>query len=203
MYEVFYNDNLIILNSEDVYLRDFGRKIKLTNPRELVLFLDEYFTEEVVGDILLYGYLAEEMFTDFSTYFKYLEAAGGIVENPSGELLFIKRLGVWDFPKGKIEKSETAEGAAVREVEEETGVGGLEIEKEISPTYHIYFFKEKFFLKKTFWFKMQTNFSGNLIPQTDEDIELAEWHKKTEAKQLLDKSYRSLRESFRELFDDA
>jgi len=130
MYEVFYNDVLIILNSEDINIRDFDRKIKLANHKELVSFLDAYLVVEPEGDTLLFGYQTEEMFIDFRAYFKFLEAAGGIVENAAEEILFIKRLGVWDFPKGKIEKGETAEKAAIREVEEETAVDRLEIINE-------------------------------------------------------------------------
>ena len=42
--------------------------------------------------------------------------------NESGEFLIIKRNGVWDLPKGKLEKGEDFETAALREVEEETGL---------------------------------------------------------------------------------
>ncbi len=35
-----------------------------------------------------------------------ISAAGGLVQNPSGEVLFIKRKGKWDLPKGKPEKKE-------------------------------------------------------------------------------------------------
>jgi hypothetical protein len=78
----------------------------------------------------------------------------------------------------------------------------LEISEELHPTFHIYNFKEKWILKKTYWFSMKTRFDGKLIPQTEEDIELVEWQKKTEAKQLLEKSYRSLKESFKAIFAD-
>ena len=202
MYEVFYNDSLIILNSEDIQIRDFDKKVVLTNNMLLVNFLEKYLIEEPAGDILLFGYPVQEMFVDFCNYFKCLEAAGGIVENAFGEILFIKRLGVWDFPKGKIENGESKEDAALREVEEETGVSMLEIAEELHSTFHIYNFKEKWILKKTYWFSMKTGFDGELIPQTEEDIELVEWQKKTEAKQLLEKSYRSLRESFKAIFAD-
>ena len=36
--------------------------------------------------------------------------------------LFILRNVVWDIPKGKLEKGETPELAAVREIEEECGL---------------------------------------------------------------------------------
>ncbi|MBW6481397.1 MAG: NUDIX domain-containing protein, partial [Bacteroidales bacterium] len=56
-----------------------------------------------------------------------IEAGGGLVQNPAGEILFIFRRGKWDLPKGKPEKEESIEETAIREVEEETGISGLKI----------------------------------------------------------------------------
>jgi len=47
---------------------------------------------------------------------------GGKVYNSEHKILFIKRNGYWDLPKGKTEKGESIEETSVREVEEETGV---------------------------------------------------------------------------------
>src|SRR5262245_43144571 len=67
----------------------------------------------------------EKLKKAFFKHFHLIEAAGGIVQNDKKELLFIHRLGKWDLPKGKIEKKESPETCAVREVEEETGVTNL------------------------------------------------------------------------------
>ena len=45
--------------------------------------------------------------------FKVVEAAGGVVSNKNGEILFIRRMGKWDLPKGKIEKGESLEQACL------------------------------------------------------------------------------------------
>lgn len=201
MYKVFNNNALIILNLQDVQLSSIEHHIKVENKDVFNDLLTDYFSREKDGDILFFGYDTEKMFDDFCSYFKYIEAAGGIVRNTKGELLFIKRLGLWDFPKGKIEKDETPPDAAIREVEEETGVCGLQIIGELYPTYHIYGHSEKRKLKKTYWYDMKTNFEGNLIPQTLEDIELAVWKKNDQCSLLMQQSYRSLRESFRELLN--
>ncbi|AWR86592.1 NUDIX hydrolase [Meiothermus taiwanensis] len=51
--------------------------------------------------------------------------AGGVLFNPQGQVLLIRdRLGYWCFPKGHLEPGESLEQAALREVEEETGLKG-------------------------------------------------------------------------------
>ncbi len=199
MYKVFNNDNLIILSSDDVLLGNYENKVRLENRKELDLFLKQYFNDNYLGDVWLFGYETEKMFNEFCSAFVNIEAAGGIVKNKEREILFIKRLGVWDFPKGKIENGESPKDAALREVEEETGVENLHIIKDLKSTYHIYPHKENLVLKKTWWFEMQTDYGGILTPQENEDIVLAEWHKKEEAMELLNKSYRSLRDSFEDI----
>jgi 8-oxo-dGTP pyrophosphatase MutT (NUDIX family) len=52
-----------------------------------------------------------------------VRAAGGVIER-DGSVLLVHRpeYDDWSFPKGKLEDGETWEDAAVREVEEETGL---------------------------------------------------------------------------------
>jgi 8-oxo-dGTP diphosphatase len=52
-----------------------------------------------------------------------IRAAGGVVER-DGRVLVVHRpkYDDWSFPKGKLERGETWEEAALREVEEETGL---------------------------------------------------------------------------------
>ena len=52
----------------------------------------------------------------------YVRAAGGIVTAPDGTMLLILRNGRWDLAKGKVEPGETLLQAALREVQEETGI---------------------------------------------------------------------------------
>ncbi|MFP4635826.1 MAG: NUDIX hydrolase [Nitriliruptoraceae bacterium] len=70
------------------------------------------------------------------------EAAGGVIlrDGVSGpEVLVVHRVrhGDWSLPKGKLDPGETAEEAAVREVEEETGVRAAPEEELPSVTYPI------------------------------------------------------------------
>ena len=52
-----------------------------------------------------------------------IDAAGGVVERDGRVLLVHRpRYDDWTFPKGKLDPGESFEDAALREVEEETGV---------------------------------------------------------------------------------
>jgi len=123
--------------------------------------------------------------------FTIIEAAGGVVEKDNLTLL-IYRKARWDFPKGKIDKNETKKAAAVREVEEETGVK-VSIEDKICHTWHTYIQNKKYVLKKTHWYAMQCVNDANLSPQTEEDIEKVEWMNLSQMRSALYSSYRSIR----------
>src|ERR1035437_7141982 len=125
--------------------------------------------------VYFYSLDVELTFKELCKKFKYIEAAGGLVLNNKGKVLMIHRLGVWDLPKGKIDKGETSRKAAVREIEEESGIGKLKIIKSLPPTYHIYTLKGKRILKKTFWFKMTSSDTKKPIPQTEENIDEVSW----------------------------
>jgi 8-oxo-dGTP pyrophosphatase MutT (NUDIX family) len=104
-----------------------------------------------------------------------LQAAGGLVENEKGEILFMFRRGKWDLPKGKLDPGETLEECALREVEEETGVGQLELKKFLLVTLHEYEELGKVIEKKTHWYHMKTTSHQQLIPQAEEDITELRW----------------------------
>ena len=112
---------------------------------------------------------------DIWAQFKHIEAAGGIVKNQENKILAIYRRGSWDMAKGKIDPGETPPVAAVREVQEETGLQQIKLGKLIGKTYHTYRNrKEKLVLKTTWWYAMETT-ETNLTPQTEEDIDEATW----------------------------
>lgn len=118
--------------------------------------------------------------------FYYIEAAGGFIEK-NRKFLFIHRFGRWDLPKGKLEKNETIENAAIRECEEECAIKGLKIIRKLSSTFHIYTYKDSYALKQTYWFFMETNYDGKLNPQLEESIDDVKWFDKDEIKSLVTK----------------
>lgn len=184
MYKIYINDTpLILCHSDEV------EKLPAADDQHLIArypgisrFLLNYIDMlEKTGRydlVALYSDNFEQLKTDFDSLFKIIEAAGGVVYNKSNQILFIYRRGFWDLPKGKIDKGESKEMAAVREVQEETGINDVELLDFITETYHTYRTgKEKRILKRTYWFNMRTN-ETELVPQTEEDIEQAIWIRK-------------------------
>jgi 8-oxo-dGTP pyrophosphatase MutT (NUDIX family) len=121
-------------------------------------------------------------------------AAGGIVENEEGKILLQFRRGKWDLPKGKLDKGESIEECAVREVEEETGLQNIQLGALIGVTNHSYKEKGKDIIKKTYWYKMKVWGNQKLVPQTDEDILELRWVKENELKQYLSNTFPNILE---------
>ena len=107
--------------------------------------------------------------------FKYKIAAGGIVENGAGKILLMKRLGKWDLPKGKLDKGETIEECALREIEEETGAADLMVKSSFAETYHTYYRNDKWIIKHTHWYIVKCQDDSRLSPQEEEDIDQVAW----------------------------
>jgi ADP-ribose pyrophosphatase YjhB (NUDIX family) len=142
--------------------------------KSLYNYIDPLEKGSQYNRIVIVSNQSEKLWKDYQDIYKIIEAAGGVVTNSEGDVLLIYRLQTWDLPKGKIDKGETPEVAAVREVEEETGLTEIQLGDFIGHTYHTYEQKGKRILKKTHWYKMQTTQKA-LVPQTSEDIEIAEW----------------------------
>ena len=71
------------------------------------------------------------------------KSAGAVVFIANKEIKYLLlhyEAGHWDFPKGHVEKNETAEEAAVREIKEETGIEKIEILSGFKEKIH-YFYK--------------------------------------------------------------
>lgn len=144
--------------------------------------------------------------TKVSTVFKliknefyFIEAAGGLILKKN-KYLFIKRLGKWDLPKGKLDKGELPEEAAIRECEEECAVKDLIVTHKLKSTHHIYIYKNKFALKTTYWYFMKTNYNKKLKPQIEENIEEVKWFNKQEIEKIaLTNTYPTIENFVREI----
>ena len=130
----------------------------------------------------------------FCSKYNFIEASGGVVYNHDKQILMIYRHGKWDLPKGKIEIGESPESCAIREVEEECGVYNLNILGKLNNTYHTYSVDKIQFLKQTYWFRMKTDFSGELIPQKEEGIDRVCWVDKDEVTDKLKNSFENIKQ---------
>lgn len=137
----------------------------------------------------------EEAIAYIKRQYTIIEAAGGIVKKDN-RYLMIYRHNVWDLPKGKLEKQESVEEAACREVEEECNVK-VELTEKIDHTWHTYQRGGKNYLKKTYWYAMRCVNDAEMQPQLEEDITALEWFREEEVQEALYNSYNSIRYIFR------
>jgi 8-oxo-dGTP pyrophosphatase MutT (NUDIX family) len=136
----------------------------------------------------------EELKKSFFKKFTLLKAGGGLVVNDKGEVLLIFRRGKWDLPKGKLDKRETIEECALREVKEETGLKEVELVSPIGITYHTYHEGTKHILKESHWFRMKAEGNQTLIPQTSEDIQKILWADKKQLKESMKNMFPSVKD---------
>lgn len=143
----------------------------------------------------------EMIWEAFKSAYTIIEASGGLVLNKASHALLIFRHGKWDLPKGKIEKNESIEEAGLREVIEECGVKDLSIESKLCNTYHIYTLDNKNILKVSHWFLMRCQDNEpDLIPQTVEGITDARWMTATDALNIIEQTYPSVKDVLTRFF---
>jgi 8-oxo-dGTP pyrophosphatase MutT (NUDIX family) len=197
MYKVFFNQKPIFLTTELVPQTDRTPVlfIKFSSPENIIKALKSKKTD----CLYLYHQKEDKLWMHFLRHFPIVEAAGGLVRHQDGRFLFIFRNDKWDLPKGRIEKNEPIRIAAVREVEEETGVDGLEIVKPLIETFHVFNRNGKYKLKKTFWFEMKTASTVTLTPQLNEGIEQAVWVLEKEIPQKFENAYENIKQVYQRL----
>lgn len=129
-----------------------------------------------------------------------LIAAGGLVQNELGHVLMIFRRGYWDLPKGKLDPQESIDECALREVTEETGLQDITMGRFICTTTHEYYDKwlQQDVIKESHWYHMQASLTQPLVPQTEEDITAIRWVDAEEWSSLLELSYPTIQQVFRE-----
>jgi len=101
-------------------------------------------------------------------------SSGGVIfRNANGdfEVALVSRRNIWCLPKGLIEANETAEEAALREVQEETGLKG-EIVSKIGEVSYSFFRKQRYF--KTVHFYL-LRFVGGSMEAHDSEMERVKW----------------------------
>ncbi len=188
MYKVYIGKYPIILSSKEVQLKleDYLIVDYYGQKNYLLRYVDALEKENSKHQgVIIQSNDLPKLWEDFKAIFHYIEAAGGLVFNTNNQVLGIFRRGYWDLPKGKIDPGESPEEAAIREVQEETGLFQLSLEQQICNTYHYYrdsYKAHRRTLKKTYWFQMRS-IEQELKAQSSEGIELAVWVDFDEMKQ--------------------
>ena len=125
--------------------------------------------------------------------FKWVEAAGGVVTNVAGDLLMIHLRDRWDLPKGHVESGESSREAALREVEEETGIRAEAVGDEpLVCTYHTYNTYGAWELKRTTWWAMHSE-GGKPKAQSEEGITSVEWCERATLRERLKTTYPTIK----------
>ena len=181
--DIYFAHKLLILTDTPVEIDDYYRMPSSELSRANVLKIFETANTIVVLDSMIEPYI-EQFFSEF----KWVEAAGGLVENEKGETLMIYCYRHWDLPKGHIDEGESADVCAIREVAEETGVEGAKIVRFLCNTMHAYGVYGVWELKRTSWFHLTAE-SCPTKPQKEEDIAIAKWCSPEEVEENLRSTY--------------
>ena len=194
MYKVFFNDRTVFFGDDfsRAFIRHKGLFYKYNNFPELNELVGLFDALHQIKNLYVLHDDIIMVFDEFKACFKVIEAGGGLVFNGRGEFLVIYRRGIWDLPKGKLEKGEDFQSAALREVGEETGLKGLQLVDPLMSTYHTYTLKGKRILKKTKWFEMKYDGSKDPVLQSAEDITDFRWVKPGKSGFIRENSYASV-----------
>jgi len=115
-------------------------------------------------------------------------SAGGVVFRRGGEepvfLLIRDSYRNWGFPKGHLKDGEAPEGAAVREVSEETGLTSLTLRSAIEIIDWHFRFRGRQIHKVCHFFLMETG-ETRTKPQRSEGITACRWAPYDEAARLI------------------
>lgn len=196
MYKIFQENKALIFPKIKGNSLEFDATLQESDRYDAELlceFLPEWLDDRDSGDTFVHEVGENAVAAALTETFRMAPAAGGVVVK-DGKFVIIIRKGIPDLPKGHIEKGETPEVAALREVEEETGIGNLQIIKELPSSWHCYFEHEAWSLKRTYWYLMSTTEDLQPKPQTEEGITEIKLVGNEEIEWFLKNTYRSISE---------
>ena len=196
MYKIFHENKALIfpkIEGDSLRLDATLQESDRYDTELLCDFFPEWLDDRDPGDTFIHEVGENAVAAALKETFRMAPAAGGVVV-VDGKFVSIVRKGIPDLPKGHIEKGETPETAALREVEEETGIGNLKIVKELPSTWHCYLEHEEWTLKRTYWYLMESKENIQPKPQTEEGITEIKLIGNEEIEDFLKNTYRSTSE---------
>jgi 8-oxo-dGTP pyrophosphatase MutT (NUDIX family) len=197
-YKIFFNDRVVYLTGKITksFEKNEGLFFKYSQKEQLAEMLDAFGRFSSIRSLYVFSDDEEKTLEQIKSCYKIVEAAGGVIRNADGKLLVIFRRGKWDLPKGKIEKGEFYSQAALREVQEETGLTKIELGKHLFDTYHVYTEKGQQILKRTIWYNMTLTADEKLVPQQEEDITEVRWIDYQGVGEVMKNTFESLKDIF-------
>lgn len=196
MYKVFiYNRPVYLCNQwpENELDEDQLLLLDVKQPEDIELVFSTLEDNSSLKAVYMVSPNIVDHWSEYAKRFKVIQAAGGLIYNHNRDLLFIFRRGCWDLPKGKLDPGETIEQAAVREVEEECGISGVQLGSLLLTMYHTYPHKGKMVLKETYWYEM--SYEGvDFEPESKEQITEVRWVSKADFPEVLANTYMSIAE---------
>lgn len=200
MYKIFYEQRALIfpnIEEKDLDLNITSTQLESYEVEKIHNFLRQWLVVNLTEDVTIDGISPEVLSAALLRTFRLAPAAGGVVM-AEDQFAAIERHGIPDLPKGHIEEGEDAATAALREVEEETGLQGLNLVKQLPTSWHCYLYEEEWRLKPTSWYLMTTDNPSDTQPQTDEDITQVTFLSEYDLEWFLNNTYRSIAETLGE-----
>jgi len=199
MHRIYFDNRRLTICSSDWHsINDPNATLISCDTEEEISKIPDFFDKNKnIQKLYLVTDKEREVYNLLCQQFKEIDAAGGLVKNRAGDYLMIFRRDKWDLPKGKREDGEDYQTNALREVQEETGLEDLILKEKICVTHHVYHLNGNFILKHTHWFNMLYDKPVDLIPQTEEDINIATWIAKSSLSDKLNNTYPSIIEVFK------
>jgi 8-oxo-(d)GTP phosphatase len=193
MYKVFVNGLPLILTNK---LSETANGAYFLLNKDSIAAAIKSLKKNKLDSAFIYHPNHEEILKKFTQEIPLIVAAGGVVTNAEGKVLFIYRNDKWDLPKGKLDKGESIEDCAIREVMEETGVKDLRLENFLRTTYHVFTNNGANTLKQVHWYAMRTEYTGRLKPEKKEGIVKVKWKGPLKIQKALQNSYPNIKTLF-------
>lgn len=194
MYKIFYEQRALIfpnIDEKSLVLDATSQQLATYEAQKIHNFFRQWLVTPLTEDVVIDHVSPEVLSAALCETFVLAPAAGGVVLF-DGQFAAIERNGIPDLPKGHVEEGEDTLSAALREVEEETGLRDLKVIQQLPSSWHCYLYEDEWRLKQTSWYLMETTDDSHLQPQEEEGITEVVFLGPSDLEWFLKNTYRSL-----------